>query len=171
MAYTGGDNLSGYQVRYGYLSRREDGDGRVHMYSRALSGATAMVPKVLFFNCSNSQGAGGVGYFSTTPFATTKTSATAMAGAEYFVGIPNDPVASNTDAWFQIGGPVKSAVIPSCTFVINGKIYWSAATFTGSAAYASADSLAGCFAVSLSSVSGATNDIYMLGLPVCGTTI
>lgn len=171
MAYTGSDNLSGYQVRYGYLSRREDGDGRVHMYARPLSGATAMVPKVLYFNASNSVGAGGVGYFATVPFTTTKTSATAAAGAEYFVGIPNEAVASNTDAWFQIGGPVKGAVIPSCTFVINGKIYWSAATITGAVAWLSADSMIGCFAVSLSSVSGATNDIYMFGSPVCGITI
>jgi hypothetical protein len=171
MPYTGGDNLSGYQVRFGYLSRREDGDGRVHMFARALGGATVAVPKVLYFNASNSIGAGGAGYFATVPFTTTKTSATAGAGAEYFVGIPNDVVASNTDAWFQIGGPYKSAVLPSCTFVINGKIYWSGATFTGSAAWASADSFVGCFAVSLSSVSGATNDIFLMGQPVCGITI
>jgi hypothetical protein len=171
MAYTGSDNLSGYQVRFGYLSRREDGDGRVHMFARPLGGATAMVPKVLYFNASNSTGAGGVGYFATVPFTTTKTSATAAAGKEYFVGIPNDPIASNVDGWFQIGGPVKAANIPSCTFTLNGKIYWSGATFTGSAAWASADMSAAAFAVSLSSVSGATNDIYMLGLPVCGTTI
>jgi hypothetical protein len=105
------------------------------------------------------------------PFTTTKTSATAAAGREYFVGIPNETVASNTDAWFQIGGPYKSANIPSCTFVINGKIYWSGATFTGSVAWASADMAAAAFAVSLSSVSGATNDIFLLGLEVCGTTI
>lgn len=171
MPYTGADNLSGYQVRFGYLSRREDGDGRVHMYARANASATAAVPKVLYFNASNTINAGGVGYFATTPFTTTKTSATAAAGREYFVGIPNDTIPSGSDGWFQIGGPFKSANIPSCTFVLNGKIYWSAATFTGSAAWASADMSAAAFAVSLSSVSGAINDIYLLGLEVCGTTI
>jgi hypothetical protein len=171
MPYIGGDNLSGYQVRFGYLSRREDADGRVHMFARALSGATAAVPKVLYFNASNSVGAGGVGYFATAPFTTTKTSTTAAAGREYFVGIPNDNIASNADGWFQIGGPFKGANIPSCTFVLNGKIYWSAATFTGSAAWTSADMSAAAFAVSLSSVTGAINDIFLLGLEVCGTTI
>jgi hypothetical protein len=168
---TGGDNLSGYQVRSGL--RREDGDGRVHLYARALSGASLGIPKVLYFNASNSVAAGGPGYFATVPFATGKASTAAAAGRNFYIGIPNEEIPSNADAWFQIGGPFRGAALVSCSGAgVNFAVRWRDATFACGAAYDILEPDVDCFAVMLSSNvnTGTSHDIYMFGNPVCGCT-
>lgn len=164
--YIGGDNVSGYSVRYGYLSRREDADGRVWLFGRAMSGATSLVPHVLY-PYAGTAASGGIGYYSTLPFATGLSTVSAAGGACYFVGVNYETVASGTDAWFQIGGPIKGMVSPSVDFALNGMVQWRAATMTGSIA-ATNTCWIGTFGLSMSSISQGTYDVWMIGQPVCG---
>lgn len=171
MSYIAADNLSGYQVRYG--QRREDGDGRSHMYARALSGATLGVPKILYFNASNSVGAGGVGYFATAPFASFKASSPAAAARNFYIGVSMETIPSNTDAWFQIAGPYKAAVLVSCSGSgINYSVKWRDATMAVGSTYSLWEEDVDTWAVMLSSNvnTGTSHDIYMFGGPVCGCT-
>jgi hypothetical protein len=166
MPYIGYDNLSGYAARFSSLSRREDGDGRIHMYARAMSGATAAVPHVLY-PYAGTAASGGVGYYSTVPFSTGLSTVSAAGNLQYFVGVCLDTVASNTDAWFQIAGPLKGMVSPSVDFSLNGQVQWRAATITATTA-ATITCWAGTFGLSMSSISQGTYDVYLLGQVVSG---
>jgi hypothetical protein len=172
MAYTGND-FSGYNARAGYLGRREDGDGKAHIYARTLTSATFGVPKVLYFNASNCVAGGGIGYYATAPFGTDKGSGAAAACSGYFIGIPNETVPSFSDGWFQISGVFKNAALISCSGAGNSfAVKWSSATIAVGATYSVSDPNIDTFAVMLSSFTNtnAAHDIYMFGLPVCGTT-
>jgi hypothetical protein len=167
MSYMGGDNLSGYAVRFGAGYKREDADGRTHIWARAISGATALVPHILY-PYAGTAASGGIGYYSTVPFSTGLGSvSSACAQNAYFVGINNDTVASNTDAWFQVGGPIKGMVSPSVDFSLNGMVQWRAATITATTA-ATITAWSGTFGLSMSSISQGTYDVYLLNTPVCG---
>jgi hypothetical protein len=169
--YIAEDNLSGYHARFSF--KREDGDGRAHMYARALSGATLGVPTVLYFNASNSVGSGGVGYYATTFFATGKASGPAAAATAFYVGIPNETIPSNVDAWFQVGGPYKNATLISCSAAgVNMAVQWRDATVACGATYSLFDSEVDTFAIMLSSNVNTTtaHDIYLLGNLMCGCT-
>lgn len=173
MPYAGFDNVSGYQARYSpFTNRREDADGRVHVLAKSINGATATVAKVLFPHMSVTVGVYNVGYFATVPFTTGKTSTTAAASQIYFVGAPNDTIASGSDGWFQIGGPFKGLQLGSASDApINGMFKWQAATFTASGAWTVASAMIDTWGLSMSSVSSGTYDVYLLGNPVCGATV
>jgi hypothetical protein len=166
-----GDNLSGYSLRPQF--KREDGEGRSHIYARSLASATLGVPKVLYFNASNSVGAGGPGYYATTPFVTGKASGPAAAARNFYVGIPNELIPSGNEAWFQVGGAFKAAVLVSCSGSgVNYVVRWRDATFACGATYSYTDPDVDAFAVMLSSNVNTTtsHDIYLLGNAVCGCT-
>jgi hypothetical protein len=164
-----------YNFRYGLLNRREDADGTVHIMAHAGASATAGSPKILQLIASASNPLVGVGWFATAPFATGMASATAVQYLhKTYVGIARDNVPSDTDGWFQIGGPFTGVVYATQDFYINCTIKWSAAVFGCSATVsglnitAGSDNAVGTFAVSLSSVSQGTYDWYLFGLGCVG---
>jgi hypothetical protein len=126
-----------------------------------------------FFILSNSVGAGGPGYYATTFFATNKASGPAAAARNYYVGLPNEKIASGDEAWFQIGGPFKGSVLISCSGAgVNYAVKWRDATAACGSTYSLSDPDVDTFAVMLSSNAntGTSHDIYLLTGPVCGTT-
>jgi hypothetical protein len=115
----------------------------------------------------------GVGYFATAVFANGLASATAAQSQRYFIGIPASNVPSDTDGWFQIGGPYIGVVWTTQDFYINCNIKWTgAAILCSSSGYfaqtVATDSLINTFAVSLSSISQGTYDWYLFGDPIGG---
>lgn len=173
MAYIGGD-VSTYKIRHGSNYKREDADGRVHIFAHAGASATANVPKILQRVCSASNPLVGVGYYATAVYANGLASATAAQWARYYVGIPAQNVPSDTDGWFQVGGPYIGVQLSSSVDnYINCAIKWTGAAFLCSssgqfAATIATDSLINTFAVSLSSVSQGTYDWYLFGDPIGG---
>lgn len=169
--YTGGD-VSSYKIRHGAHYKREDADGRVHVYAHAGASATANVPKILRPVSSASNPLVGVGYFATAAWATGLASATAAQYYNLFVGIPANNVPSDTDGWFQIGGPyIGVQLASSLDEYINCTIKWTGTSFVcSSSGYfaLTTDSAVNTFAVSLSSVSQGTYDWYLFGNPICG---
>jgi len=171
MPYYGGD-VSTYKVRYGANYKREDADGRVHIFAHAGASATANVPKILVLKSSASNPLVGVGYFATAAFASGLASATAAQCVNQYVGIPATNVPSDTDGWFQVGGPYIGVQLSSSVDnYINCTIKWTGTAFlcSSSGFFAlTTDSMINTFAVSLSSVSQGTYDWYLFGNPVGG---
>jgi hypothetical protein len=173
MSYYGGD-VSTYKIRHGSNYKREDADGRVHIFAHAGASATANVPKILQRISSASNPLVGVGYFATAVFANGLASATAAQSQRYYVGIPATNVPSDTDGWFQIGGPyIGVQLTSSVDNYINCGIKWTGAAFLCSASgyfaqTVASDCLINTFAVSLSSVSQGTYDWYLFGDQIGG---
>jgi hypothetical protein len=173
MSYYGGD-VSNYKIRHGGMYRREDADGRVHIFAHAGASATANVPKVLVIYASASNPLVGVGYYATAAFATGLASATAAQHKDMFVGIPQNNIPSETDGWFQVGGIFTGVQLSSSLDnYINCAIKWTGSSFVCSSsgmwgAGSVTDSCINSFAISLSSVSQGTYDWYLVGNPICG---
>jgi hypothetical protein len=75
------------------FGRREDMDGRVWIWAKATTGATAKYSYMMFVE--------ETGYIATPKADNTE---------EYRVGVPAKAVASGAFDWFQIGGPVTDLV-------------------------------------------------------------
>jgi hypothetical protein len=165
--YIGYDNLSGYAARYGRNSVREDGDGRIHMFARCNNGATAMTAHVLYPNMT-SAASGGCGYFATQLFATGFASLTALyCQSMYYIGVNNDTIATGADGWLQIAGPVKGFSYATQDISLNALVQWRIASVCATIV-ATMTTWLSTFAISCSSISQGTYDIYMLGNPVMG---
>ena len=173
MSYYGGD-VSTYKIRHGSNYKREDADGRVHIMAHAGAAATANVPKILQIIASASNPLVGVGWFATAAFANGLASATSAQAVKYYVGIPATNVPSDTDGWFQIGGPYIGVQLGSSVDnYINCNIKWTGSAFLCSssgyfAQTVATDSQINTFAVALSSVSQGTYDWYLFGNMVGG---
>jgi len=75
------------------FGRRDDLDGKVWLWAKATTGATAKYPYMLYVE--------ELAYVATTPADNTE---------EYRVGVPAKAVTSGSFDWFQIGGPCANMV-------------------------------------------------------------
>jgi len=75
------------------FQRKEDADGKVWLWAKATTGATAKVPYMMYVE--------ELAYVATP---------TADNTEEFYVGVPDKAVTSGSYDWFQIGGPCTDFV-------------------------------------------------------------
>tara|TARA_R100000315_G_scaffold59743_1_gene35741 strand:- start:406 stop:876 length:471 start_codon:yes stop_codon:yes gene_type:complete len=96
-------------------------------------------------------------------------SETAAAHGNYYIGVPDDAVASGTFGWLQVGGNADSVTTTSTTGTAGMTFQWKDATIVGSGA--SDTAYVADFAVCRTSASASTShDLFLLGRKVCGIT-
>lgn len=165
------------------LLPRQDADGKVFRYARALGGATVKSPYILYITAGTTTMGGsatGAGYVATAPFATgVAASVSAFLGiGTYWYSISEQTLASGNDGWFQTGGPCISATLATCSATTGVYYTWVAASVTSLALSLTAYQT-NQFAVALTSNTGGLpaggstatytcHDIYLLDRPVFG---
>ena len=146
----------------GTVVPRIDSNGKTWIKAKAHGDLTAKVPYAI--------GGGASGLLTKAIFDTTFSSATAAVYSNYYVGIPDDTVASGTFGWLQVGGDVSSVTTPnSCTGVAGQTFQWKDASVIGSQAVDSAH--VADFAVCTTSTDDSTTQhMFLLERKVCGMT-
>lgn len=157
-----GRDISGYGARP--LGVREDMDGTQWVYARAHGALTAKTPYV----CRMTNG----GWTTLALFDTGAASTTAASHYGYYPFVPAAAIASDTDGWGQIGGPVTGVGAVSQSATTGNYLRWSDATLTGTTAASATAITVDCYGIVLATVSSGTYDLYLrgIGFPIYGTT-
>lgn len=157
MPIIGGDSTS-YKVRP--IQSRVDGDGKESVLVRAHGDLTAKKAYVAYPSYD--------GWRTAALFDTGLASATANLNRGFIAAIPISAIGSDTDGWVQCGGPITGVTFDSASTSasVGNHFIWNDATVTGAAIGAgpsAANAWALTYGICMSSGSGATHDVYLLG--------
>lgn len=161
MAILGRDD-TGYGARP--MGIREDMNGTQHIYARAHASLTALQPYVARLSYD--------GWRTLALFDSGMASTTAASHLNYFPFVPITAIASDTDGWGQIGGPIEGVGAVSQSQTTGNVLIWADATLTGSTAASATVVGHSVYGIVMATASSGTHDLYLRGVnfPIVGQT-
>jgi hypothetical protein len=150
---------------YAGLQARVDSDNKTWLQA-VTNGFTATAASIFVLRASTS------GLVATGVFSTGYSSVTAAVSPNYFIGIPDETIASNRSGWFQTAGERLAARTATTTGTAGNNFRWASATVQGRAAGSVDTAGVADFAICLTTAAATTShDMLLLGRRVCGISL